>query len=244
MGAGPLSPREPVPSADRPPESILVHGEGDLAVSAVAVALARRIAQTFAWVDFEDPRVSARSSARAWVEDRSGRPVVERVEEALLRPPDRDRLALRRLVTPEPSEANVRLQTHLALPELFQRLAARAITPEGRGAVLLANIDCLPPALRTNTIETPWLHRTLHDEGLTLIGTSRSPPPGATSRAFDRVFRVETTEDDGSWADGSLIEEDRGGGERPGPRIGLRTAWERLGLDPELLMGDRAHRSR
>jgi hypothetical protein len=234
MGVVPPNPRAASTAAGRTAESILVHGDDDLAISAVAIGLARRTTESFAWVDFEDPRESARSPARSWVEDRSGRPVVDLVEASLLRPPDRDRLALRRLIAPERTKENARLQSHLAMPELFQRLAARAISPDGRGVVLLANVDRLPPALRSNTIETAWLHRTLHDEGLTVIGTARAPPSEAMRRAFDRVFRVEVA-DQSSWEEGELTEEKRDGREGSGPPIRLRTAWGHLGLDPALL---------
>jgi len=234
MGAGPSIPEATAPHSGRPEESILVHGEDDIAVSAVAVGFARRAAGSFAWVDFEIPKDGTMSSARLWIEDRSGQPMVETVEPSLLRPSNRDRLALRRLVTPESNLENTRLQNHLALPELFQRLAARALTPAGHGVVLLANVDCLPRDLRVNTVETRWIHETLHEEGLSVIATSRAPPSEGLSRAVDRVLRVEVPEG-GALADGLITEEKLGAGPGASRPLGLRTVWDQMGLDPGLL---------
>jgi hypothetical protein len=211
-----------------------VHGDEDVAVSAVAVGLALRTAESFAWVDFDDPKGSERAPARSWVEGRSGRPVVDLVEPSLLRLPERDPLAHGRLLAPESTAETARLQNHLEMPELFQRLAARAICPDGHGVVLLVNVDRLAPALRTDTIETTWLHRTLHDEGLTVIGTSRAPPSEPMRQVFDRVLRVEVAVGR-SLEDGSLTEEKCDGRAASGAPMALRTAWEYLDLDPALL---------
>ncbi|HYA10969.1 MAG TPA: hypothetical protein VEH10_04805 [Thermoplasmata archaeon] len=214
-------------------ESILVHGSDELAIAAVAVALALRATESFAWADCADPGVpSAGDSARSWVEARSGRPAVDPVEESLLRPSNSDRQVLRQLVAPAQGLDEARLLNHLALPELFQRLAARAISSDGHGVVLLANVDALSATLRAETLEAARLHQTLHDEGLTMIVTSRAPPSEAMVRTFDRIFRVDVPSNR-SWEAGSLTEVKSAAHERDGPPVPLLTALGRLGLDPD-----------
>jgi hypothetical protein len=234
MATGTRSPRTTSTGPLRSEQSILVHGDDDLAVSTVAVGLALRTSETFAWVDFDDPKGSERAPARSWVEGRSGRPVVDLVDPSLLRPPERDHLAHSGLIAPESTTEAARLQSHLEMPELFQRLAARAICPDGHGVVLLVHVDRLAPALRAGTIEATWLHRTLHDEGLTVIGTSRAPPSEPMRQVFDRVLRVEVAVGR-SLEDGSLTEEKCDGRAASGAPMALRTAWEYLDLDPALL---------
>ena len=216
-------------------ESILVHGPDGFAVSALAVALARRTRRSFAWADCADPRTNGASALRSWVEDRSGRPTLEVVDASVLRPANLDRLMLRRLVAAEGVADETRLLNYLALPGLFQRLAARALSSDGRGVMYLANVDALAPELLTNTLETERLHQTLHEEGLTVIVSSRAAPSEALSRPFDRVLHVDVP-GGVPWGAGWLTEEKGDGHGGDEQRVPLRTAWDRLGLDPSLLL--------
>ena len=215
-------------------ESIYIHGSDRLATSAVAVGLALRSAPSFAWADCADPSLSVALRSRAWVERRAGRPVVERVDPALLRPANLERVILRHTVVPAGPSDEGRLLDHLAMPELFQRLAARAISGDGRGVILVANVDTLSDALRANTVEMGRLHRTLHDEGLTVIVTSRGGPSDAVEQEFDRIYRVEVPPN-APWFAGTLTEEKSVDPADGSASAALTAAWVRLGLDQSLL---------
>jgi len=216
-------------SAGPEEESILVHGPDRRASATVSMALVLRKGEAVAWADCEDPRSTPPETWRTWVESRWGGPVVEMVEPALLRPANLDRLLLRRLVASADGASETRLLNFLALPELFQRLAARALSTEGRGTVYLANADALAPPTLANTLGTLRLHQTLHEVGLSVVVSSGSPPPMALSGAFARVFHVEAPAG-GAWREGWVTEESGDGQRRP-----LRSAWARLGLEPTLL---------
>lgn len=215
-------------------ESILVHGSHRIATSAVALALALRSGRSVAWADCSAGESNGEAKARAWVSERAGPPVVDRVESDLLRPTVVERASVERLVLAASGEELARLLDHLALPELFQRLSARAGGYGRAGAVLLTNVDGLRPELRASSIETVRLHETLHAQGLSVVATSRAVPTNTLDRPFDRIFRVELAEES-RWTEATIAEERGGvpaGGARPVP---LSEAWRTLGLDPALL---------
>jgi len=215
-------------------ESIYIHGSDRLATSALAVGLALRSAPSFAWADCADPALSVALLSRAWVERRAGRPVVERVDPPLLRPANLERVILRHTIVPVGPSDEGRLLDHLAMPELFQRLAARAISGDGHGVIFIANVDALSPALRANTVEMGRLHRTLHAEGLTVIVTSRGGPSTAVEQEFDRIYRVEVPAN-APWVSGTVTEEKSTGPVDGSGSVAVTKTWERLGLDPSLL---------
>ena len=226
-------PRNPQPPRGQRPESVLVHGVEPLATSALAVGLASRGRGPVAWADCARARSAAYAPARTWIELRVGPPAIEQVDDPLLRPVNFERILLRHVVAPTEGPDDGRLLNHLALPELFQRLASRAISVAGVGAILLANIDALPEALCANTVGTARLHQTLHEEGLSVLMTSRSSPSTSLGDAFDRIFRVDGPEG-ARWDTAWLTEEKGTTGPGARPPVQLRAAWARLGLEPSL----------
>lgn len=216
-------------------ESILVYGGDDLATAVVAVALARRHVAEFAWADCAPLPHPPAVRPRSWVERFAGPPLLHSVDETVLRPTNHHRLALHRLVTPTHGSEDLRLLNYLAMPELFQRLAAQAIRPEGRGVVLLDHIDDLPTTTVANTLGTSRLHQTLHEEGVTMVVVSRTAPPEATARVFDRCFCVEVPAG-APWDDGWLTERTETAHRGEAVRSPLLAMWDRLGLEHDLLV--------
>lgn len=215
-------------------ESIVVHGTDRVALSAVAVALARRRAGSFAWADCAGSAPGRGLPTRRWLERHVGQPAVEVVDPSLLKPRDLEGVLLRHLVPSKQRQDESRLLDHLAMPELFQRLAARAIVPNGHGVVVLVNVDAISPTLRANTVETSRLHQTLHEEGLSVILTWTGVPSAAMRQVADRLLRIDVPVGR-PWTEGWLAEEKEGGVENDGARLPLETAWVRLGLDLDLL---------
>jgi len=211
--------------------SILVHGSRELPVAWTAVGLARKAGPTFAWADCAGGRSHEVAEARSWIEARFGPPALDPVEAAWLRPADRDRLNLKRVVAAGGETDQRRLLNHLALPELFQRLTARAIEPDGRGVIVLLHVDALADAVRANTLDTAWLHETLHEEGITLVATARDRAADPLVNAFDQVLRYERASRP-TEPDGTLTQEKPLGAGMEPSATGLRAVWQRLGLDP------------
>jgi len=222
----------PAPARERD-ESLLVYGPDVRLDAAFALALARRRYMAIAWADCARPGRRAIAEALAWVERRLGPPVVGLVDPPLLRPANFDRAVVLHVLAPARAGEERRLLNHLAMPEVFQRLAARAISPDAHGAVLLLHVDNLPEALRPGVLDTARLHETLHEEGLSFLATSQTAPTEATAQAFDTVVRLEPG-DSASWASAVLVAQRGNGfgtGKGPAPLPGV---WEHLGLDPSL----------
>jgi hypothetical protein len=225
----------PPPSEPRAPESTLVHGTDESAVSAVAVGLALRRNRSFAWADCAPPVHGGDRATHQLFRRGSGQPVFDRVDESALRPPSWTWRTLEQLYVPDRREEEERLARYLRMPELFQRLIAYGTTPDGGAVILLANVDAIPPAARAHALEPRGLHEVIHHEGVTFVATSRERPSPGMVEVFDRVLRVDVP-DHGQWSDGCLTVEK---GEVPNLRVDpcpLWEAWDLLGLDPGLLV--------
>jgi hypothetical protein len=204
-------------------------------MSMLALGFARRVDHAFAWADFSRPSSGLDGAVRRmFVEGTEGR----RVEPATLSEPSRPverPHEVETILAPEPDSRDMesRLRAFLSLPELFQTLLGRTVSPKGEGVLLLTNVDSVTPAAARRTLELADVHDTLHREGVTLIVTYRGTPPESLTSAFDEVFRVEHLGK--SWPDALLAATQ--GELLPGllaPRP-LRECWSALGLCPELL---------
>lgn len=204
-------------------------------MSMLALGFAGRVDRVFAWANLSDASPALEGTARRMFEQQSeGR----RIEHATLsgrRASGAEPLAIELFVTPDPGSKDLegRLQSFLTLPELFQTLLSRTISPEGAGVILLTNVDAVSSAAGRRPLELPELHETLHREGVTLLATYRGTPPESLARAFDEVFRVEHLGK--SWPDALLTAAQ--GDLLPGRLVSrpLRECWYDLGLSPGLL---------
>jgi hypothetical protein len=230
------SPTPPQPAGPRPegPESILVYGADPIGVVALATGLALRSHGAFAWADCAAPAL-AEDNPTHWILSRGDlRPGADRVDEAALGPAAWSWTGLRDLVALDGGAEESRLTGFLELPELLQRLAARAPEGGGRAAILLANVDRLPAGSATGSLERAAVHRRLHEGGVTLVVTALVPPGADLRAAFDRVVRLEVPEGT-SWAHGLVALEKWPGAEPLPAPVGLRDLWGRWELDPSLL---------
>lgn len=204
-------------------------------MSMLALGFARRVDRAFAWANFSLSNSALDGAVRRMFLDRTeGR----RIEPATLSErstPGEETRELETFVRPDPGSRDMesRLKSFLSLPDLFQKLLGRTLSPKGGGVILLTNVDAIPSAAARRTLELPELHDTLHREGVTLVVTYRGTPPVSLTNAFDEVFRVEHLGK--SWPD-ALLAATRSD-LLPGllaPRT-LRECWSTLGLCPALL---------
>ena len=231
------SPTFPPPGDPLPARgvSILISGTGETAMSMLALGFARRVDQAFGWADFSaSPSALDGAARRMFVEGTEGRRVEHATVRELSTPSERPP-ELGTFLTPEPGsrEFEGRLRAFLALPDLFQTLLGRTLSPTGEGVILLTNVDAVSSAAARKTLELPTLHDTLHREGVTLLVTYRGTPPSSLSKPFDEVFQVEHLGQ--SWPDALLVAPQSN--LLPGllaPRR-LRECWPALGLGPDLL---------
>jgi hypothetical protein len=204
-------------------------------MSMLALGFARRVDRAFGWANFSASTSGLEGAVRRMLADGTeGR----RVEHATLSEPStpiEGSRELERFLIPEPGSMDLegRLKAFLTLPELFQTLLGRTLSPKGEGILLLTNVDAVSPAAVRRTLELPTLHDTLHREGVTLVVTYRGTPPSTLPRAFDEVFQVEHVGQ--SWPDALLATAQSHllpglVGPRP-----LRECWPALGLCPDLL---------
>jgi hypothetical protein len=213
-------------------ESTLVYGADETGVSALAAGLALRGHGAFCWVDCARSAPDDDLPAH-WILARGApQPEVRLVEERLLRPPTVSDATVRQVVLSDGPRQERRLATYLALPELFQRMAARSWADDGWVAAVLANVDHLPPETSSRLLERRPFHELLHRAGIALFSTATAAPPRALSTAFDRVFRVEVPSGE-SWAQGTVLQE--GSSTPDGGPLPVRQAWAQWRLDPTLL---------
>jgi hypothetical protein len=204
-------------------------------MSMLALGFARRVDRAFAWAEFSTPGPALDGAVRQMFLERTEGRRIEHATLSELSGSGEGLRELERILTPEPASRDMegRLKAFLTLPELFQRLLGRTVSPKGEGVILLTNVDAVTPAAARRTLELAGLHDTLHREGVTLLVTYRGTPPGTLANAFDEVFRVEHFGK--SWPDALLAATQ--GDLLPGllaPRP-LRECWAALGLCPELL---------
>jgi hypothetical protein len=217
------------------PESTLIYGNDETGVSAFATGMALRHHRGFHWVD------CARSAPvedlpAHWIFARGSRkPEVGRIDLTILSLTVWTPAALRQLVTSEGPEEESRLLSFLCLPELFQRLGAPDRPGERESAILLANVDSLPPDAETQLLGERRLHECLHRAGISLFATARLSPSAAVSASFDRVYRIDVP-DGVSWSHGLVSTEKD---PNPLPRSkrprSVRKIWRAWDLDPSLL---------
>jgi hypothetical protein len=204
-------------------------------MSMLALGFARRVDRAFGWADFStSPSALDGAVRQMFVEGTEGRRV-EHAGLSELSTPGEGRRELETFLIPDPGSRDFegRLKAFLSLPELFQTLLGRTLSPRGEGVLLLTNVDAVSSTAARQTLELPELHHTLHREGVTLLVTYRGTPPGSLTKAFDEVFRVEHLGK--SWPDALLAATQSHllpGLLAPRP---LRECWPALGLCPELL---------
>jgi hypothetical protein len=215
-------------------ESILVHGPDRIGVTAFTAGLAIRSLGGFAWADCggSAPR---EDDPIHWILSRgSPLPALARVDPSVLLPPPHSAPGLQALVALDGEPEERRLAQFLDLPELFQRLGARAPEFQGRVALLLANVDRLLATPSGRALEQRELHDRLHSAGMTLFATSTPAPSPRLREVFDRVFRIDVPAGS-TWSHGLLSLEQAPTGEPTPDRIPLREGWSRLGLDSSFL---------
>jgi len=126
---------------------------------------------------------------------------------------------LSRLVVTEtiPPADRSRLADYLRLPFLLQRFLSRARAPDGRTMLVLTNADALPSSVTEDGLARAEMHEVLRREHASLIVTYRGIPPSALSRAFERVYRIESRP--GSRWEEAVVTSERGTepGEMPSP---------------------------
>ncbi len=209
---------------------MLVHGTEEAPVATLATGLALASHEAFAWADCARSGASPSAASHRIFARGAERPGVERVDERMLRASAWNASALDGvlLASSEPE----RLLRFLQLPELFQKLAARATGADGRSAVLLANVNALGPVERL--LSQDRLHRSLHRAGVSLFATAVEEEPVARASSFDRSFRVEVPAGE-PWTRGTLTVEKGPPPSTSLAALNLREAWSLLKLDPSLL---------
>ena len=232
------SPPDPMPPAvPARGVSILISGSGETAMSMLALGFARKVDRAFAWANFsESTRRLNEGVRKMFVERTEGRRVEHASVDGLSTSVEGPRV-LRTFLRSDPASEDLesRLEAYLTLPEIFQSLLGRTVSANGEGAMVLTNLDAVPPEVLRKTVELPALHDILHREGVTLLVTYRGSPPSSLDRVFDEVFRVERLGK--NWPDALLAatrSEQFPGLRAPRP---LRDCWSDLGFSPALLPG-------
>ncbi len=225
-----------LPSPPGRGETLLVHGNGGLAVALWAAGLARQRDPSFAWADLAPAPpgldkvvrlLMARSSDGAWINGVSGDDV---------RPPTVSTASVSRLLRDpaNPSGMPPRLAKYLGLPALVQMLAARATRPDGRATILVLGLETLPSAQLEATFGSDEVHQTLRREGISCIAAFDGIPPGDVLALFDEVFHV-TAPSAQEWSR-SVVQGTRGHlPEQLARPRGFTDQWKALGLPTALL---------
>jgi hypothetical protein len=204
-------------------------------MSMLALGFARKVDRAFAWANFSASTRRLDGAVRKlFVEQTEGRRVEHASPDGLSSTVERPRV-LRAFLQSDPGSEDLegRLEAYLTLPEIFQSLLGRTVSANGEGAMVITNLDAVPPEVLKKTVELRALHNILHREGVTLLATYRGLPPNSLDRVFDEVFQVEQFGE--NWPDALLAatrSEHLPGLLAPRP---LRECWEALGLSPALL---------
>ncbi len=207
--------------------SILLHGQGETALTVLATTLARAEVGSFGWADCAGTQHPSDPAARRVLVDTGGAVAGPSVDVRELSPPSGAAAGIATWLVRDPvaAETAARLAAYLRLPAVLQRIVSRVTSQNARAVVVLTNIDALAGPELDHALGAVEVHETLHREGVTLIVTYRGSPSAILSAPFDRVYHVEN--DPGlPWRE-STVQVERGG---PGETTG--TEWT---------LGDRVH---
>ena len=220
---------------DQEYESILIYGTGDVAMSMLAIGLARNAHEQFTWADCGKSSTPDRDPIHDLMRKYASVHSPESVGTVDLEPSQLHVEAFSALI----ATTNYRefLLELLRLPALFQEIVPFPPREDSGQSFILTRVDSLPPRLVRDTLQDRRLHATLHRSHLTLVATFRGDPPEALQRSFYRVFGVEETESQ-EWAD-AMVWAERGAADLDLLHSqSLKEAWTRLGLDRSLLAAD------
>jgi|GEM_PF-4845571 len=216
------------------PQSILIYGSGDAAISMLALGFAQRGRPQFAWANCAGSTHELELRTRELLDVHAGVGRWDSVEPRQLEPQSVRPEAVDDLVEMGTDTSRSLLLNLLRLPPLLQELVS--ITPplSDPVTIVLTRVDALPAGLARDTFGDPSLHDTLHRGRVTLVVTFHGTPALPLLEAFDRVFRIEEIRGK-HWAD-SFVWSERDPAEidllLPQP---LRDTWSGLNLNPSLL---------
>ena len=217
------------------PRTVLVYGQGEPAMTMLALGLAQRFAPRFAWGRCMGAADALSGMVRAMWLAHAGAPRFDSVSSSDLEPQPVPLAQLDAFVDPGPDTQRERLLSLLRLPPLFQALVGPPEAPtQERLPLLLSHVERIPPEVLRAVLTDPTFRRTLRESGVPIVATFDGMPDASLRDAFDRVFRIE---DPGTlhwyaasvWTERGPTDTDRG---RPRP---LREVWTDLDLDPRLL---------
>lgn len=218
------------------PQSILVFGSGESAMSMLAAGFAERVRPEFAWANCSGSTVTWERWVAEIMERGSEGRCTATVDPRELRASAIPTPVVRRLVVPEslPGELQERLVEFAGLPPLFQRLVSKFSAPEDPTSVVLTNADAFQSPLVESSLASARLHAALRRERITLSVTFRGHPTSTLKEAFDHVLRVDSPRGI-PWVDARVMSER--GFEATDLLLpqSLRAAWAILGLNPQLL---------
>ncbi|MGA8664241.1 MAG: hypothetical protein WB809_04130 [Thermoplasmata archaeon] len=190
--------------------SILVFGSGESPMSILAAALARQAQTHFGWAHCSATTQGMEATALHLLESNSEPRGPSEVQPRDMASPPPFGAHLDRLVVSEtiPTAERSRLTDYLRLPVLLQRFLSNARAPDGPAMLVLTNADALPPSVTEEGLGRSEMHQVLRRERASLIVTYRGIPPAGLSRAFERVYRIESAPGS-QWGD-AVVTRERG----------------------------------
>jgi hypothetical protein len=173
--------------------SVLIYGRGESPMAVLACALARREVGAFRWADGAPASERPEPEALRVLAEGSGQDPGWHVPPGDLDPPGISLEGLRHWLHSEAADiaARLRLEAYLRLPSILQQIVSQAPEPGGRSAIILTNVDALPPPGLESALGEPGTHATLRREGVSMFVTFRGSPPAALQVPFDRIYRID-----------------------------------------------------